>query len=274
MKKTFIFLLIIFSSFSLIHCKSGLVTTSNSCYNLIQSSQAQNRAGDYSSALANFNEILKKCDSYDAKVPAYSGKAEALNGMHQYSDALAAAQEGLKLDKTNIESLFEKASAELGLGMNAEGEADLQTIISQTEKNRNTAQRATIYAKMAALDSRQQRYSDALNNIRQAISLDPNNPDLYILQGDIYTSSGNFSSAIVNYNMAISKGKNDGPAWKAKTEAIIKMYQAKYRTNDANTLAAKMNSSEKANLCDAIRSGLAHGMKDMNIEMTQLAICK
>ena len=196
MKKTFIFLLIIFSSFSLIHCKSGLVTTSNSCYNLIQSSQAQNRAGDYSSALANFNEIIKKCDSYDAKVPAYSGKAEALNGMHQYNDALAAAQEGLKLDKTNIESLFEKASAELGLGMNAESEADLQTIISLTEKNRNTAQRATIYAKMAALDSRQQRYSDALNNIRQAISLDPNNPDLYILQGDIYTSSGNFSSAI------------------------------------------------------------------------------
>jgi tetratricopeptide (TPR) repeat protein len=270
MKKLFISI----STLLLISCKSGLVTTSNGCYNLIQSSQAQNRAGDYTSALANFNEILKKCNSYDAKQPAYAGKAEALNGLHQYNDALAAAQEGLKIDKTSLDNLFEKANAELGLGMNAEANADLQTVVSLTEKNRNTSQRATIYAKMAALDSRQQRYADAQNNIRQAISLDPNNLDLYVLQGDIYTSQENYSSALESYNLAISKGKNDGSAWKAKVEALIKMNQAKYKTNDANTLGSKMNSSEKQNLCDAIRSGLAQGMKDMNIEMTQLAICK
>jgi tetratricopeptide (TPR) repeat protein len=270
MKKLFIS----FCTLLLVNCKSGLVTTSNSCYNLIQSSQAQNRAGDYASALANFNEILKKCDSYDAKLPAYAGKAEALNGMHQYNDALAAAQGGLSIDKTSIYNLFEKASAELALGMTTEARADLQTVVSLTEKNRNITERATIYAKMAALDSRQQQYADAQNNIRQAISLDPNNLDLYILQGDIFTSSGNFSSAMESYNLAISKGKNDGAAWNAKVESIIKMNQAKYKTNDANTLAAKMNASEKQNLCDAIKSGLARGMKNMNIEMTQLAICK
>jgi tetratricopeptide (TPR) repeat protein len=274
MKNSVIFPFIIIYSFVLSDCKSGLVTTSNGCYNLIQSSQAQNRAGDYSSALANFNEILKKCDAYDAKIPAYAGKAESLNGLHQYNEAMAAAQEALKLDKTNVEGLFEKASAELGLGMNAEAKADLQTITALTEKNRNTAQRATIYAKMATLDSRQQQYSDAQNNIRQAIGLDPNNLDLYVLQGDINTSAGNFPSAIESYNTAISKGKNDGPAWKGKIEAIIKMNQTKYRTNDANALAAKMNTSEKQNLCDAIKSGIAQGMKNMDIEMTQLAICK
>ncbi len=274
MKKTTILPLIYFFSLFLINCKSGLVTTSNSCYNLIQSSQAQNRAGDYTSALANFNEILKKCDAYDAKIPGYAGKAEALNGLHQYNDALTAAREGLKLDKNSIDNLFEKSSAELGLGMNAEAKADLQTIISLTEKNRNTAQRAKIYAKIAALDSRQQQYSDAQNNIRQAISLDPNDAELYILQGDIFTASRNFSSALESYDMAISKGKNDGIVWKAKTESIIKMEQAKYGTNNANTLAAKMSSSEKQNLCDAIRNGLSHGMKDINIEMTQSVICK
>jgi tetratricopeptide (TPR) repeat protein len=274
MKKLSLFFLFLLSALLLIRCKSGLVTTSNACYNLIQSSQAQNRAGDYSSALANFNEILKKCDSYDAKLPAFAGKAEALNGLHQYNDALAAANEGLKIDKNSISCLFEKANAELGLGMTSEANADLQSVVSLTEKNTNTAQRATIYAKMAALDSRQQRYSDALNNIRKAISLDPNNLDLYILQGDIYTSSGNFSSAIESYNLAISKGKNDGPAWKAKVESIIKMNQAKYGTNNASSLAAKMSASEKQRLCEAIKSGLANGMKDMNIEMTQLAICK
>ena len=274
MKQFFVLPALVLVGLAATKCKSGLVTTSNGCYNLIQSSQAQNRAGDYTSALANFNEILKKCDSYDAKEPAYSGKATALNGLGQYSDALAAASEGLKLDKTNIESLFEKASAELGLGMNAEAKADLQTVVSLTEKNRNTAQRATIYAKMAALDSRQKQFGDAHTNIQQAINLDPNNTDLYVLQGDIYSSAGNFSSAIESYNTAIAKGKNDGSAWKGKSEAMIKMYQSKYGTNDANTLAAKMNAEEKKNLCGTIQSGLAAGMKSMDIEMSQLAICK
>jgi tetratricopeptide (TPR) repeat protein len=257
-----------------VNCNSGLVTTSNSCYNLIKSSNDQNKAGDYSSALANFNEILKKCDAYDAKIPAYAGKAGALNGLHQYQDALAAAQEGLKLDKTSIYNLFEKASAEAGLGMSAEAKTDLQTVISLTEKNKNTAERASIYAKIAALDSRQQQWSEAQSNIQSAIGLDPNNADLYILQGDIYTSSGNYSSAIESYNKAIAMQGNQARAWQAKVEAMVKMNQAKYGTNDANALASKMNSTEKKNLCDAIQSGISQGMKNMNIDLLRVAICK
>ena len=257
-----------------VNCNSGLVTTSNSCYNLIKSSNDQNKAGDYSSALANFNEILKKCDAYDAKIPAYAGKAAALNGLHQYQDALAAAQEGLKLDKTSIYNLFEKASAEAGLGMSAEAKTDLRAVISLTEKNRNTAERASIYAKIAALDSRQQQWSEAQSNIQSAIGLDPNNADLYILQGDIYTSSGNYSSAIESYNKAIAMQGNQARAWQAKVEAMVKMNQAKYGTNDANALASKMNSTEKKNLCDAIQSGISQGMKNMNIDLLRVAICK
>ena len=256
-------------------CKSGLVTTSNGCYNLIKSAQDQNRSGDYTSALANFNEILKKCDAYDAKIPAYAGKAAALNGLKQYSDALAAAKQGLVLDKSSINLLFEKATAELGLGMTDEAKADLQSVIDLTGKNQNTAQRATIYAKMAALNSHQQQYSDAQTNIRQAISLDPNNGDFYILQGDIYSSSGNYSAASESYDKAISvMGNGSAAAWTAKVESMVKMNQAKYGTNDAGTLASKMNSEEKKNLCDAIKSGTARGMKSMNIDMLQVAVCK
>lgn len=267
----FLFFAIAFCS---THCKSGLVTTSNGCYNLIKSGQDQLRAADYNDALANFNEVLKKCDAYDAKQSGFAGKAGALNGLHQYNDALTAAQDGLKIDASNVDMMFEKASAELGLGMNAAAKTDLQTVISLTEKNRNTAQRATIYAKIAAMDSREGQYADAQNYIGQAIRQDPGNLDLLVLQGDIYTSAGNFSSAIDSYNQAISKGKNDGSASKGKVEALIKMYQAKYNTNNANDMAAKMASSEKQQVCDAIKSGLAQGMKDMNIEMAQIAICK
>jgi tetratricopeptide (TPR) repeat protein len=275
MKKLPVFGIFILCILSIVQCKSGLVTTSNSCYNLIKSSNDQNKAGDYSDALANFNEILKKCDAYDAKIPAYAGKAGALNGLHQYNDALAAAQEGLKLDKSSIYNLFEKANAEMGLGMTTEAKADLQTVISLTEKNRNTADRASIYAKIAAMDSRQQQWSDAQSNVQTAIGLDPNNADLYILQGDINTSAGKYTTAIESYDKAISmQGNAAAPAWKAKIESIIKMNQAKYATTDANTLAAKMNSSEKKNLCDAIQSGTGQGVKNMNIDLLRVAICK
>jgi tetratricopeptide (TPR) repeat protein len=274
MKKLHAFGLVVLCIALFVQCKSGLVTTSNSCYNLIKSSNDQNKAGDYSSALANFNEILKKCDAYDAKIPAYAGKAGALNGLHQYQDALAAAQEGLKLDKTSIYNLFEKASAEAGLGMNAEAKTDLQSVISLTEKNRNTAERAGIYAKIAALESRQQQYSEAQSSIQSAIALDPNNADLYILQGDIYTSSGNYPNAIDSYNKVIAMQGNQSRAWKAKIEALVKMNQTKYGTSDANTLGSKMNSTEKKNLCDAIQSGISQGVKDMNIDLLRVAICK
>jgi tetratricopeptide (TPR) repeat protein len=274
MKKLRAFGIAVLCIFLFVNCNSGLVTTSNSCYNLIKSSNDQNKAGDYSSALANFNEILKKCDAYDAKIPAYAGKAAALNGLRQYQDALAAAQEGLKLDKTSIYNLFEKASAEAGLGMSAEAKTDLQSVISLTEKNKNTAERASIYAKIAALDSREQQWSEAQSNIQSAIGLDPNNGDLYILQGDIYTSSGNYSSAIESYNKAIAMQGNQARAWQAKVEAMVKMNQAKYGTNDANALASKMNSTEKKNLCDAIQSGISQGMKNMNIDLLRVAICK
>ena len=255
-------------------CKSGLVTTSNGCYNLIQTADGQNKSGDYKDALANFNEIIKKCDAYDAKEKAYAGKAASLNGLQQYSDALSSANDAIKINKNSLEGYFEKANSEMGLGMNAEAKADLQTLISLTDKNRNTSDRATLYAKIAALESRQQQYGDAQTNINRALELDASNIDLYILQGDIYTASGNYNKAMDSYNQAITKGSGNGKAYKGKVESMIKMYQAKYATNNVSVLASKMSTSEKQNLCEAISSGLSKGMKDMNIELVQVAICK
>ena len=256
-------------------CKSGLITTSNNCYNLNKSAEAQNKAADFTIALANFNEVLKKCDADDAKILASAGKAEAQNGLHQYQEAIASSQLGLKLDKSSIDNLFQKAIAELALGDNESSKADFRSIISLTKKNTNLAQRATIYAKLASMDSREQQWDDAKANIIQAIQLDPSNGDLYILQGDIYSSSLNFSNAMTSYDQAISiQGNSSAPAWKAKVESIIKMNQTKYSTTDVNTLASQMSTSEKVNFCSAVKSGQDRGMKSMNIELMQTALCK
>src|SRR6187399_726014 len=123
---------LIMLSLTVTHCKSGLVTMSNNCYNLISTGQSQNKSGDYSSALDNFNKVLSKCDAYDAKEKANAGKAAALNGLRQYNDALTAANAGLKINASSLDNLFERANAELGLGMATEAKADLATITNLT----------------------------------------------------------------------------------------------------------------------------------------------
>lgn len=262
------------TSIVLSNCKSGLVTMSNGCYDLINQGQQQNKSGNYSAALDDFNKVLQKCDAYDAKEKGYAGKAAALNGLQQYSDALDAAGKGLAVDKNSLDNLFEKASAEMGLGNYTGARADLNTISQLTEKNRNTAQRATLYSKMAEVDTRQQQYDQALQDMQQAIAIDNTNLKFLMQVGDIHVAAGNYPAAISSYEDAIAKGKNDPEAWKAKTTTLIKMYQAKYKTTDAGTLARKISSTDRQTLCTSINASKQAGLQDMGIDLVQASICK
>lgn len=260
--------------FAFAQCKSGLVTMSNGCNDLISQGQAQNKSGNFTAALDNFNKVLQKCDAYDAREKGYAGKATALNGLLQYNDALDAANKGLAIDKSSLDNLFERANAELGLGRNADARADLNTITLLTGKNQNSAQRATIYSKMAEVDLRQQQYDLALQNIQQAISIDKSNLQFYMQQGDINVAAGNYSAAIDNYNEAIAKGKNDAEAWKAKTTTIIRMCQKKYKTDDAGTLGKKISAADRQTLCNSINTAKQIGVNDMGVDLVQLSVCK
>jgi len=255
-------------------CKSGLVTMSNSCYNMISAGQSQNKAGNYSAALDNFNKVLSKCDAYDAKEKGYAGKAASLNGLRQYNDALDAANAGLKINSSSLDNLFERANAELALGMSDNARADFNTMLNLTAKNRNTAQRATIYAKMAEAETRQQQYSDALQHIGEAINTDNTNLSFYMQRGDINVAAGNLSTAISNYDEAISKGKDDPEAWKARTATLIRLYQKKYGTEDAATLKKKISASDKQTLCNSIQTAQSKGLRDVQIDLVQATVCR
>lgn len=261
-------------SLSTTRCKSGLVTMSNSCYDMINTGQSQNKAGNYAAALDNFNKVLSKCDAYDAKEKGYAGKAASLNGLGQYNDALTAANAGLKINNSSLDNLFERANAELALGMADNARTDFNTMLNLTAKNRNTTQRATIYAKMAEAETRQQMYPDALQHIGDAINTDNTNLNFYIQRGDINVAAGNLSTAISNYDEAISKGKDDGEAWKARTITLIKLYQKKYGAEDAAVLKKKISASDKQNLCSSIQTAQSKGLRDVQVDLVQATICK
>lgn len=227
---------LLLSSIVLSHCKSGLVTMSNSCYDLINEGQQQNKSGNYSTALDDFNKVLQKCDAYDAKEKGYAGKAAALNGLRQYSDALDAAGKGLAINKSSLDNLLEKAKAELELGNYAGARADLNAMVQLTGKNRNTAQRATLYSQLAEVDARQQQFDQALQDMQQAIAMDNANRGFYV--------------------------------------QIVKIYQGKYKTTDAGVLGKKISAADRQNLCGYINSSKQAGIQDMGIDLVQTSICK
>ena len=275
MRKTSLLTCIFFGSLLLTNCKSGLVTMTNGCYKAIQAGDAYNKAGNYSAALDQFNQVLSQCKAYDAKEKGNAGKATALNGLKQYNDALATANAGLSANKTSIDNLFQKANAELGLKMNTEAKADFAQIIDLTSKNRNTKDRATIYAKIAEIDLRQDMYSDATNNIQSAIALDNANADFYILKGDVYLAQNDYTNAISAYDEAITAGGNTDKVWTAKIEAETKAYQKKYAVgNNAADLGNKMSASDKKSFCADIALAKTHGVKNQSIDLLQIAICK
>jgi len=257
------------------NCRSGLVTTTNGCYNAIEAGNKSNAAGDYSAAADQFTQVLKKCDAYDAKEKANAGLATAYNGMKQYNQALDAANAGLKINKTSVDNLFQRAAAELGLKMEAEAKADFAQIIDLTAKNRNTKERATIYAKMAEIDLQQNMYSDAMNNVETAISTDNTNADFYILKGDIYAAQAMYSDAYSTYNQAVTYGGNTSKVWQAKVEAETKAMQKKYATgSNAADLAGKMSAADKQLLCSDISQAKTNGVNSQNLDLLQLSICK
>ncbi|MBG9375587.1 tetratricopeptide repeat protein [Panacibacter sp. DH6] len=255
-------------------CRSGLVTMTNGCYNAIEAGQRANKAGEYSKALDQFNQVLDQCKAYDAKEKGYAGKAAALNGMQQYTQALEAANQGLAINKASIDNYFEKANAELGLKKSADAKASFAAIIDLTQKNQNVKDRATIYAKIAEIDLKQNMYTDAVNNIEQAIKLDESNVGFYMLRGDIKTAQKDFKGAIADYDFAIAKGKDDYEAWKAKAFTYIKSYQEKYATADTKELARRLSQPDKQILCGEIAKAKAKGVKDVNMDLLELSLCK
>ncbi|MGN6354322.1 MAG: tetratricopeptide repeat protein [Parafilimonas sp.] len=274
-KKIYLFICLVFCSLLFTNCRSGLVTMTNACYNAIKEGNAYNDAGNYSDAADKFNIVLKKCDAYDAKEKGYAGLATAYNGMQQYSEALNAANAGLKISSTSVDNMFQKAAAELGLNMQAEAKADFAKVIDMTTKNRNVKDRATIYAKIAELDLKQNMYSDAMNNVDAAIQTDNTNADFYILKGDVYAAQNMYSDAITAYNQAVTYGGNSAKVWQAKVEAEVKMMQKKYNTgSNTSDLAAKISAAEKQMLCTDISQAKNYGVHVQNIDLLQLAICK
>lgn len=269
----------IYAAFALLAASTAgrtqsLITMSNKCYKMVQSGNGQNEAGNYSEALQTFEKVIKKCSAKDAKEQGNTGKARALNGLKRYDEAIAAANLAIAASKEQgIAAWFERAEAHYGLQQLSAATEDYNKIISLSEKNRNTTDRASIYAKMAELDWKQHNRDQAYTHIDMAIDLDQNNPAYLVQKGDFRMKQGDLQAGFKLYEEATSISTDKPAMYKMRAFSFTRAMQDKYATRDAKELGNKMTAEEKKQFCAEWKQLFDTGYKDVKQDLYYTMIC-
>ena len=168
-----------------------LITMSSECRESVASGDSMNASGDYQGALNLFTGIVEECDTKDGREAVQAGLAKAHNGLGQYNEAIAAADQALDVSKQkSLAALHEKAFALEATGDLQGAKAQYLSIIELTENNVDVAARANNYAKVADLEYRSGNRQSADQYLDQAIQLDPDNPAYNVQRSDWATDEG------------------------------------------------------------------------------------
>ncbi len=256
--------------------EAQLRTMGKECRAQVAAADQMNAAGDFAAALAAFDAIVGKCKTKDAREAAQLGRAHALNRLGRHQEAMAAADAAIAVwPKTpSVAGYFEKAYAEEHLGNLAAAEADYNRIIELTEKNRNVAERATIYAKVADMYSRSGRAAEAEMYLGRAMELDPSNTDFTIMQGDWAVREGDYDAAFAAYDRAVVQGRADVEMYRIRTAARLKQMEEKYGTTNAQELRSAMNPTDTGLVCMELTRALEKGLRDMQLDMFSALVCQ
>lgn len=254
---------------------SQTFTMGKKCREALATAQAVLESGAYSDALGLYEAFSDKCRTRDAKEAAAIGMAEAYNGLGRYDEAIVQADAALKVTKDrSLGGHFQKALAYEKLGNPQGARMQFQRMMDLTEKNRNTAERASNYALIADLYASQMGQVDsAMAYLDKARAMDPGNFKYTLQEGDIYLSAGDYDRAYASYEAAAASAPNSLDVYVAKSDVILKKMEEKYGTSSSQELNGSMTAAEKAQLCADLSKAFDLGYKDMNKELFKTLIC-
>ena len=250
-------------------------TMARKCREALANAQAALINESYQEALSLYQAFSKKCRTRDAKEAAAVGKAEAYNALGMYAEAIAEADAALKLTKDrSLAGHFQKALALENQGDAMGAKAQLTRMMELTEKNENTAERASNYALMADLYATQMGQMDSAQAyLNRAKQMDPGNIKYTLQEGDMYLAGGDYDRAYASYDAAAGMAPNSVDVYIAKSNASLKKMEEKYGTNSAQELNRNMTEAEKSTLCQDLEKAFELGWKDMNKELFKALIC-
>jgi tetratricopeptide (TPR) repeat protein len=251
-------------------------TMAKKCNELNTAANGLLKEKKYQESLDAYTEMSKSCTTKDAKEVIALGKAEALNGLGKYEEAIEASNAALKITKNkSLGGYFQKAVAESKLNRSEDARNSFAKVIELTEKNQDTKSRASNYALMSAGQWRQLGNKDSgYHYIDKAIEMDPTNSNFQIQKGDMYIEEKKYDQAFVQYDKAVEMGRTDLDMYVIRSNARINMVQQKYNTTNTQELRSKMTPDETAMVCKELRKALDLGLKDMKQDMFAALVCK
>ena len=230
----------------------------------------------YQEALEAYQAMEKSCTTKDAKEATANGKAEALNGLGRYDEAIKASDAALKV--TNNKSLmayFQKTAAQVKLKQYDAANASFSKMIALTEKNQDKKARASNYALISQLHWQYLDHKDSANYfLDKAIALDPSNANFFIQKGDFLMDEKKYDEAFVQYDKAVSMGKADMEMYDIRATARIRIAQEKYNTTNTQELRSKMTAKETEQICKELKKAISLGLRDMKMDMFASLVCK
>jgi len=254
--------------------QAQLRTMGKECRASVDAADQMNDEGDFAGALAAFDAIVKKCDTKDGEEAVQVGRAHALNGLGRHTEAIEAANAALEVTKdSSLFAYFERAYAEEQLGDMAAATADYDRIIELTEMNQNVEERATIYFKVADLNSKVGKTAEAESYLAKAKELDPANPEFYVLEGDWAVDAGDYGAAFAAYDQAVAMGLTGAGMYEIRAEARIKQVEDKYGTTKAQELRSQMTAEETAMVCAEVTRAIELGLMNPKLDMFSALVC-
>jgi tetratricopeptide (TPR) repeat protein len=250
-------------------------TMGKKCRASLETAETALKSQMYDQALEQYSIFSSKCKTKDAKEAAAVGKAEANNGLNNFSEAIAQADIALKVTKNkSLNGHFQKAIAQNKMGDIEGSKKSLNSVMTLTENNQNIKEKATNYALMAALYERQLKEIDSAQiYLNKAKEIDPSNVDFLIQEGTMYSTLNNFTKAFDSYDQAKTMSPENLELAIARSNTRLRMMEDKYGTRKAQELRVKMTSDEMALLCTDLNKSKSLGIKDMNKDMFMALVC-
>ncbi|MDE5786785.1 MAG: tetratricopeptide repeat protein, partial [Duncaniella sp.] len=167
------------------------------------------RRDDYVKALADIDLAIKYIPETetDMKAQAYSLRANIHMMSHRYEKALADLNEVLTLLPGDYVTIYQRATTLYNLERYPEAKTDFKIL-----QQMNSRSLEAVFG-LARIAVKENNLGTANELIDQALTLSPNNSEVYMRRADVHTLMGNPQGAVEDYIMAISTDdRNTGRA--------------------------------------------------------------
>lgn len=166
------------------------------------------RLGEYADALADFDTALalnpESITGYYRRGLAHAAEAD-------YDAAIADFNEAIARNPEEAAYYFQRGKAHAALGNLDDALSDFGTALEKAQAQ--DAVRAEYYIERARALAQRTEYNPAIADLGRALELQPNNPQIYQLLGQIRLALGNATAAIAQFDTAVelAAAQPDGP---------------------------------------------------------------